>query len=43
MAANGNGVQPTTVRRILLAWVLTLPATMLLSGCLYLLGRQIVG
>ncbi|MFO0849795.1 MAG: inorganic phosphate transporter [Gemmataceae bacterium] len=43
MAANGNGVQPTTVRRILLAWVLTLPATMILSGSLYLLGRQIVG
>lgn len=43
MAANGNGVQPVTVRRILLAWVLTLPATMILSGGLYLLGRWIVG
>ena len=28
MAANGSGVQGTTVRKIALAWVFTLPATM---------------
>jgi PiT family inorganic phosphate transporter len=39
MWANGSGLQTATVRRIALAWVLTLPATMLLSGGLYALGR----
>lgn len=37
MAANRAGVQGETVRRIALAWVLTLPATMLMAGvCLWL-------
>lgn len=40
MAANGSGLQRSTVRSIALAWVLTLPAAMLLSGSLYLLLRQ---
>jgi PiT family inorganic phosphate transporter len=35
MAANGSGLQLVTIRNIALAWVLTLPAAMLLSGCLY--------
>jgi len=35
MAANGSGLQVKTVRNILLAWVLTLPVTMILSGLLY--------
>jgi len=35
MAANGSGLQVKTVRNILLAWVLTLPVTMVLSGLLY--------
>ena len=35
MAANGSGLQMSTVRNLLLAWVLTLPAAMLLSGTLY--------
>lgn len=36
MAANRAGVQGETVRRIALAWVLTLPATMLMAGvCLW--------
>jgi PiT family inorganic phosphate transporter len=35
MAANGSGLQWSTIRNIALAWVLTLPAAMLLSGCLY--------
>jgi inorganic phosphate transporter, PiT family len=35
MAANGSGLQWSTIRNIALAWVLTLPAAMMLSGCLY--------
>lgn len=41
MMANGSGLQWSTVRSIALAWVLTLPAAMLLSGVLYFLLRQI--
>ena len=41
MLANGSGLQWSTVRSIALAWVLTLPAAMLLSGVLYFLLRQI--
>ena len=36
MAANGSGLQKATIRNLLLAWVLTLPAAILLSGALYL-------
>ena len=39
MVANGSGVQRQTTRRILLAWALTLPGTMLLSGLLFAVGR----
>jgi PiT family inorganic phosphate transporter len=35
MAANGSGLQLSTIRNIAVAWVLTLPAAMLLSGSLY--------
>jgi inorganic phosphate transporter, PiT family len=35
MAANGSGLQMATVRNLLMAWVLTLPAAVLLSGSLY--------
>ncbi|MFT3812489.1 MAG: inorganic phosphate transporter [Acidovorax sp.] len=35
MAANRSGLQMSTLRNLLLAWVLTLPAAMLLSGGLY--------
>ena len=35
MAANRSGLQMSTLRNLLLAWVLTLPAAMLLSGSLY--------
>jgi PiT family inorganic phosphate transporter len=35
MAANGSGLQLSTVRNIALAWVLTLPAAMAISGALY--------
>jgi PiT family inorganic phosphate transporter len=42
MAADGSGIQPVTVRNLLLAWVLTLPASMLLSGTLFVLFRALV-
>jgi PiT family inorganic phosphate transporter len=32
MAANGSGLQWSTVRSLLMAWVLTLPASILLAG-----------
>lgn len=35
MAANRSGLQFATVRNLLMAWVLTLPAAILLSGSLY--------
>jgi inorganic phosphate transporter, PiT family len=35
MAANGSGLQLSTVRNIAMAWVLTLPAAMVISGTLY--------
>ena len=41
MAANGSGLQWVTVRNLLLAWVLTLPASVLLSGCLFWLFRSL--
>ena len=37
MAANGSGLQLSTIRNIVLAWVLTLPMAMMLSASLYLL------
>jgi len=42
MAANRSGLQRQTVRNILLTWVLTLPASIALSGLLYCLLRQIL-
>ena len=35
MAANGSGLQLATIRNIATAWVLTLPAAMLISTSLY--------
>jgi PiT family inorganic phosphate transporter len=35
MAANKSGLQMATIRNLLMAWVLTLPAAILLSGTLY--------
>jgi inorganic phosphate transporter, PiT family len=35
MAAKGSGLQLSTVRNIAMAWVLTLPAAMVISGTLY--------
>ena len=41
MVANGSGMQWSTVRSIALAWVLTLPAAMILAGVLFLIFRHI--
>jgi len=35
MAANKSGLQMSTIRNLLMAWVLTLPMAMVLSGSLY--------
>jgi inorganic phosphate transporter, PiT family len=35
MAANGSGLQWSTIRNIAMAWVLTLPTAMMISGFLY--------
>ncbi|GBQ94506.1 inorganic phosphate low-affinity transporter [Acetobacter nitrogenifigens DSM 23921 = NBRC 105050] len=41
MAANGSGLQWSTLRAMAMAWVTTLPAAMAISGCLYILFRQV--
>jgi PiT family inorganic phosphate transporter len=41
MAANHSGLQMATLRNLLMAWVLTLPVAILLSGCLYWFFRQV--
>lgn len=41
MAANGSGLQMATVRNLLMAWVLTLPCAILLSGTLYVIFSKI--
>jgi PiT family inorganic phosphate transporter len=41
MAANHSGLQWATVRSLLLAWVLTLPVSILLSGSLFWLFSKI--
>ena len=43
MVANRTGLQGGTVRNILLAWVLTLPAAMLLSAALFWIGVSVSG
>ncbi len=42
MWANNAGIQMNTVRRIGLAWVLTLPGAMVLAAGLYLLGHTVL-
>jgi PiT family inorganic phosphate transporter len=42
MVAQKSGLQRTTVRNVLLAWLMTLPASILLSGGLFLLFRLFV-
>jgi PiT family inorganic phosphate transporter len=42
MAANGSGLQMSTLRSLAIAWVLTLPASVLLSGMLYYIFVQVL-
>src|SRR5450631_1644861 len=37
MAANGSGLQIATIRNMVMAWVLTLPVAIMLSGTLYVI------
>ncbi len=41
MAANGSGLQWGTIKNMALAWVMTLPAAMVIAGSLYVIFRQI--
>ncbi|MGF6875280.1 phosphate/sulfate permease [Paraburkholderia sp. MM5477-R1] len=41
MAANGSGLQWATVRSLILAWVLTLPASIALAGGLFWAFRSV--
>jgi PiT family inorganic phosphate transporter len=43
MAANGSGLQWSTLRSIAAAWVLTLPAAIGLAGGLYWIFTQLIG
>jgi phosphate/sulfate permease len=40
--SNGSGLQMSTLRNIVLAWVLTLPAAMMLSAFLYILFSKVL-
>jgi inorganic phosphate transporter, PiT family len=41
MAANGSGLQVSTVRNMALAWILTLPAAILIAGVLFFVLRHV--
>jgi PiT family inorganic phosphate transporter len=43
MAANGSGLQWTTVRNIVAGWIMTLPMSILILGGLFWLLRYIAG
>ncbi len=43
MASEGSGLQPKTVKHILLAWVLTLPASLVLASVLFFLFESLIG
>jgi len=43
MVANKSGLQGNTVRHILIAWILTMPAAMALSAGFFWLGCKLVG
>ena len=42
MAANKSGLQMSTIQSIAIAWILTLPVSMVLAGGLFLLFRMFV-
>src|SRR5581483_8348787 len=41
MAANGSGLQWSTIRNLAAAWILTLPVAITLAGILYFLLRNV--
>ena len=41
MAANGSGLQWSTIRNLLMAWVLTLPCAIMLSATLYVIFSRL--
>jgi PiT family inorganic phosphate transporter len=41
MAANGSGLQWSTIKNMAMAWVLTLPAAMVIAGSLFVILRQV--
>ncbi|MBB3540166.1 MULTISPECIES: inorganic phosphate transporter [unclassified Rhizobium] len=41
MAANGSGLQWSTVRNMLMAWILTLPASIMIAFLLFVVLRQL--
>jgi len=41
MVANGSGLQWATIRNLIMAWVLTLPASIIIAGALYFVFRQV--
>ncbi len=41
MLANGSGLQLSTLKNMALAWIMTLPAAMIIAGSLYVLLRQV--
>jgi inorganic phosphate transporter, PiT family len=43
MAANRSGIQGPTIRNLLIAWILTLPVSICLSGGLFILFRALAG
>ncbi len=42
MVANGSGLQMSTVRNLLMAWVLTLPVSIALSFTLFVILRHLI-
>jgi PiT family inorganic phosphate transporter len=43
MAANKSGIQGNTVRAVAMAWILTLPASVLLGGVLFAILKKVFG
>ena len=42
MAANRSGLQMSTIRNLVMAWVLTLPVSILLAGVLYMIFSALI-
>ena len=41
MMANGSGLQWGTIKNMALAWIMTLPAAMVIAGSLFVILRQV--